>query len=76
MNDDMLDVLAAQLSPLTHTEWMHLYNWPPGFVSVGATPPGQKQQYRANGGFDRNPIGLLGAIPYVIKGPVENMERK
>ena len=56
MNDDMLDILAAQLSPLTHTEWMHLYNWPPGFVSVGATPPvsvgatppGQKQQYRGD----------------------------
>lgn len=63
---------------MTHTEWMKIHNWPPGFKSrmPQASAKFVPTNNRANGGFDRNPIGLQGAIPYVIKGPVENMERK
>jgi hypothetical protein len=72
-----LDFLAAQLEPMTHQEWMHLYHWPPGFVSVGATPKGPTPPVnnRANGGFDRHPVSLPGNVEYVQRGLPQTMER-
>ena len=54
---------------------VHAHNWPPEFVSrwpsraVKVMP----QNHRKNGGFDRHPVGLIGAIPYIIRGRVGDM---
>ena len=73
-----LDFLAAQLAPLTHSEYMHLYDWPPAFESR-MLPSGRGRiaghDYRGAGGWDGRPLIQPGAVKYIKAGPVQMMEK-
>lgn len=58
------------------TALIQAHDWPPAFVSRWPTKMARafpQQDHRGNGGFDKHPVGLAGAIPYIVRGPVGDM---